>query len=52
MKMGAFVLKDGLAQELLEKGSPIPGIVFCAPEMDHRIKLCGCLKGKCTVYTL
>jgi Cof subfamily protein (haloacid dehalogenase superfamily) len=28
MKMGAFVLKDGLAQELLEKGSPIPGIVF------------------------
>ena len=26
--MGAFVLKDGLAQELLEKGSPIPGIVF------------------------
>ena len=28
MKMGAHVLKDGLAQELLEKGSPIPGIVF------------------------
>lgn len=27
-QMGAFVLKDGLAQELLEKGSPIPGIVF------------------------
>ncbi len=33
MKMGAFVLKDGLAQELLEKGSPIPVSYFCAPEM-------------------
>lgn len=28
MKMGAFALKDGLAEELLAKGSPIPGIVF------------------------
>lgn len=28
MKMGAFALKDGLAEELLAKGSPIDGIVF------------------------
>ena len=28
MKMGAFVLTDELAQKLLEKGSPIPGIAF------------------------
>ena len=28
MKMGAFVLTDELAQKLLEKGSPIPGIIF------------------------
>lgn len=28
MKMGAFVLTDKLAQKLLEKGSPIPGIAF------------------------
>ncbi len=28
MKMGAFVLTDNLAQKLLEKGSPIPGIAF------------------------
>lgn len=28
MKMGAFTLRDGLAEELLEKGSPIPGLVF------------------------
>ncbi len=28
MKMGAFILKDGLAEKLLEKGSPVPGIVF------------------------
>lgn len=26
--MGAFALKDGLAEELLAKGSPIDGIVF------------------------
>ena len=28
MKMGAYILTDNLAQKLLEKGSPIPGIVF------------------------
>ena len=28
MKMGAYVLTDNLAQKLLEKGSPIPGIAF------------------------
>ncbi len=28
MKMGAFALTDELAQKLLEKGSPIPGIAF------------------------
>ncbi len=28
MKMGAFALRDGLAEELLAKGSPIDGIVF------------------------
>lgn len=28
MKMGAYILTDELAQKLLEKGSPIPGIVF------------------------
>ena len=28
MKMGAYVLTDNLAQKLLEKGSPIPGIIF------------------------
>ena len=26
--MGAYILTDELAQKLLEKGSPIPGIVF------------------------
>lgn len=28
MKMGAYILTDELAQKLLEKGSPIPGIIF------------------------
>ena len=28
MKMGAYILTDNLAQKLLEKGSPIPGIAF------------------------
>jgi len=28
LKMGAFALEDGLAQKILEKGSPTPGIVF------------------------
>lgn len=28
MKMGAYILTDELAQKLLEKGSPIPGIAF------------------------
>lgn len=28
MKMGAFALRDGLAEELLAKGSPVPGLVF------------------------
>ena len=28
MKMGAYILTDKLAQKLLEKGSPIPGIAF------------------------
>ena len=53
MKMGAFVLKDGLAQELLEKGSPIPGIVFLRTG-DGIIELnsVDASKGKCTVYTL
>ncbi len=33
MKMGAFVLKDGLAQELLEKEALYRVSYFCAPEM-------------------
>ena len=33
MKMGAHVLKDGLAQELLEKEAPYRVSYFCAPEM-------------------
>lgn len=52
MKMGAFVLKDGLAQELLEKEALYRVSYFAHRRWDHRIKLCGCLKGKCTVYTL
>ena len=39
MKMGAFVLKDGLAQELWKKEAPYRYRISANRRWDYRIKL-------------
>ena len=50
---GCFCLKRWTGTGTSGKRKPYTGYrIFAHRRWDHRIKLCGCLKGKCTVYTL